>query len=247
MRHTRWFAVTLVLACLTTGGVTFAQGAGHETAQAVGHDAGEVSAQVVDHAAAEAAGVAAAAQEHAADAHGGQAGGHGKGEKPELIAPDWKEALYTIIVFGIFFVVLSVFVWPKILASLRAREEKVRGDLEHAEDAAAKASATLAEYKQQLAEAQKRAQQIVDESRGAAQQVAAQLKDQAQAEMAQMRQRAEADIHAAKERAVSEIYEQTAMLATRVAGQILRREINAGDQEALVRESIAGLNDAGQN
>jgi len=236
MRHTRLFAVTLVLACLATGGVVFAQGAGHEADEAGTQATGEVSGQAADHAAA-----------GTADTHGGQGAGYGGDEDRELISPDWKEALYTIIVFGVFFVVLSVFVWPKVLASLQAREEKVHGDLKHAEDAAAKASATLAEYRQQLAEAQKQAQQIVDESRGAAQQVAAQLKEQAQAEITQMRQRAESDIHSAKERALSEIYERTAALATEVAGKILRREINAGDREALVRESIAGLNDAGQN
>ncbi len=243
MRHTRLFQIATVFVCLMMAGPLSAQDHG----EAADTTHAEVATQVHD-AADQVAGHAAG---HAADA--ADAGGHGDvHEKRPLILPlsdprVWQEALYTVVVFGIFFVVLSIFVWPKILASLKAREDKVRGDLKGAEDAAKAASGTLAEYKQQLAEAQKQAQQIVDESRGAAQQVAAQLKEQAQADLAQMRQRAEADIQSAKERAVSEIYEQTATLATQVAGQILRREINAGDQESLVRESIAKLNDAGQN
>lgn len=218
MRQSHWFGITIVLVGLFASGLSVA-----EPPAEVDHLA-TTSAEHAD--------VAADAGEH---------------KQPELIDLKWQEAVYTIIVFGIFFVVLSIFVWPKILASLQAREEKVRGDLKDAEDAAKQASTTLAEYKQQLADAQKQAQQIVDESRGAAQKVAAQVKDQAQAELTQMRQRAEADINTAKERAVSEIYEQTATLATQVAGQILRREINVGDQESLVRESIARLNDASQN
>lgn len=231
MRHTRLFQIATVFVCLMMTGPLSAQD--HGEAADAAH--AEVAEQVHD-AADQVAG-------HAADA--ADDGGHG--EDRELMTIKWQEALYTIIVFVLFFVVLSVFVWPKILASLKAREDKVRGDLKGAEDAATAATATLAEYKQQLAEAQKEALQIVDESRGAAQQVAAQLKEQAQADMSKMRERAEADINAAKERAVSEIYEQTAALATQVAGKILRREINAGDQESLVRESIAKLNDAGQN
>lgn len=164
-----------------------------------------------------------------------------------LIDFKWQEAVYTIVVFALFFIVLSVFVWPKILAALQAREDKVRGDLKSAEEAAKEASATLASYKQQLAEAQKQAQQIVDESRGAAQKVAAQLKDEAQAQITQMKDRAEADIESAKERAVSEIYEQGATLATQVAGQILRREINAADQATLIKESIDKLRSADRN
>ncbi len=170
------------------------------------------------------------------------------GEAPrDLMTLKWQEALFTVIVFVLFFALLSIFVWPKILASLQAREDKVRGDLKSAEESAKEATATLAEYKQQLAEAQKQAQQIVEESRSSAQQVANQLKEQAQAEITQMKERATADIAGAKERAVSEIYEQAGALATQVAGQILRREINAGDQATLIRESIDKLRGAEQN
>lgn len=155
--------------------------------------------------------------------------------------------LWQLILFLILLGVLAKWVWPPILTGLREREGKIRYDLQQAEDAANQATATLEEYKQQLAEAQKQAQQIVDESRGAAQKVAAQLKDEAQAQMVQARERAESDINAAKERAVSEIYDHAATLATQVAGQILRREINADDQATLIRESIDKLRDAGNN
>ena len=172
------------------------------------------------------------------------AGTHGKRDLTTFV---WQEAAYTIVVFVLFFLILSIFVWPKILASLQAREDKVRGDLNSAEQSAKEAAATLTEYKQQLADAQKQAQQIVEESRTAAQQVAHQLKEQAQAEINQTKERAQADIAAAKERAVSEIYDQAGTLATQVAGQILRREINAGDQAALISESIEKLRSAEQN
>ena len=226
MRQSRLFQIAAVVVCLLWAMPLAAQD--HEAAADAAQ--GQVDSYAGD------------AADHAGDAHG-----DGHGEKRGLMTLKYKEALYTIIVFGIFFTVLSTVVWPKILGALQAREDKVRGDLKQAEVAAQEASATLAEYKQQLAEAQKQAQVIVDESRAAALQVGAQLKEQTQAEITQMRDRAQADIQSAKERAVTEIYEQTATLATQVAGQILRREINAGDQESLVRESIARLNDAGQN
>jgi len=232
MRQSRLIQIAAVFVCLLWAMPLAADH--HEAAADAAQDVAQQAEAAVDHA-------ADAADPHAADAHGG---GH---PKRGLMTVVWQEALYTIIVFGIFFAVLSTVVWPKILGALQAREDKVRGDLKQAEVAAKEASSTLAEYKQQLAEAQKQAQVIVDESRVAATQVAAQLKEQTQAEITQMRERAEADIRSAKERAVTEIYEQTATLATQVAGQILRREINAGDQESLVRESIARLNDAGQN
>lgn len=234
MRQSRFIQIMALFVCLLWAGPLAAQD--HQEAADAAHSAVDTHAQDAAHAA-----DPHAADPHAADGHGG---GH---EERGLMTVKWQEALFTIIVFGIFFVVGSIFVWPKILGALQAREDKVRGDLKQAEQSAKEATATLAEYKQQLAEAQKQAQVIVDESRASAQQVAAQLKEQTQAEITQMRERAQADIQAAKERAVTEIYEQTATLATEVAGKILRREINAGDQASLVRESIARLNEAGQN
>ncbi|GAB4193721.1 MAG: hypothetical protein Kow00105_07870 [Phycisphaeraceae bacterium] len=194
-----------------------------------------------------AADTAHAVDAHAADAHAAadaHGGGHGDRGLTSVV---WQEAVYTIVVFLIFFGVLSIVVWPKILAALQAREDKIRSDLRHAEEAAKEAQQTLEQYRQQLAEAQKQAQQIVDESRAAANKVAGQLKEEAQAQVQQMRERAESEINAAKERAVADLYEQAATLATMVAGQILRREIRAEDQAGLIKESIEKLRAAGRN
>lgn len=183
---------------------------------------------------------------HAAPDTHAAAADHGEAQV-NLLDVTMGPFLWQLILFLILLGVLGKFVWPPILSGLREREGKIRFDLQAAQDAAKQADATLADYKRQLAEAQKQAQQIVDESRGAAQKVAAQLKDEAQTQITQMKERAESDINTAKERAVSEIYEQAATLATQVAGQILRREINAADQSALVKESIDKLRSADRN
>ncbi len=234
MRLTRLIPIFLIAIGLIFCTKVFAADPAHE----VDTHATEATEHVDN--AVEAAG--AAADSHGVDEHGDAA--HAERGMMDLKV---SEAIYTIVVFIIFFGILSVFVWPKILASLQAREDKVRGDLKHAEDAAKEATATLEAYKKQLAEAQKQAQQIVEESRSAAQKVAAQLKDEAQTQITQVRERAEADINAAKERAVADIYETAGALATQIAGQILRREINAGDQATLIRESIDKLRQADNN
>lgn len=148
------------------------------------------------------------------------------------------EMLWAIVVFIIFFVVLYFAVWPKILTGLQAREEKQRGDLRDAEQASREATATLAEYKSQLAEARKEAQSIVAEARTAAQQAANADKAKIEADIAAMKAAAKADIAAAKESALSDIYAQAATLSTTIAGKILKREINENDQQQLVNESV---------
>jgi len=146
--------------------------------------------------------------------------------------------VWQLVLFIALFVVLAIFVWPQILKSLKAREQKQRGDLLTAENAAKEATATLEQYKQQLAEARKEAMQIVEQSKGDAQRVAAQLKEQAETELNQLRDRAQTDIRSAQEQAISAIYEETANLVTRVAGQVLKREIDPAAHQALINESL---------
>ncbi len=194
-----------------------------------------------------AAGVAALLLVHApgvwaaTDAHG-EGGSPDRGLMPDITASYfWWEMVWTIVVFLIFFGVLSVAVWPKILKALQDREEKQRKDLLAAERAAKDAEKTLGEYKTQLAAAQKEAQRIVDESRTAAQQVAASVKADAEREITQLKERTQREIAAAKESALADIYEQSAVLSTQIAGRILKRELNPQDQQALVTESLQQL------
>ncbi|MEX0746335.1 MAG: F0F1 ATP synthase subunit B [Phycisphaeraceae bacterium] len=162
-------------------------------------------------------------------------------EAASLFEGTFWQSLAAVLAFLILLAILTRYAWAPIINALQQREAKIRGDLEQAERAQQQASATLAEYKAQLAEARKEAQQMIDQSRTEANRAAAQIKDQAQTDIGQMRQRAEREITAAKEQAIAELYEQTATLATSVAGQILGREISADDQRDLVEQSLSKL------
>lgn len=195
---------------------------------------------------AEHAQVEQATQAHgAADTHG-VAGAHddghgGKGKQPFILSVDLVSAIVNTIVFLLLLSVLSFFVWPAILKGLQAREAKIRGDLESAERASRDAAASLAQYKQQLADAQREAQRIIDESRTNAQRLGDQLRVQAEEQAAGLRKRAELDIENAKKQAISEVYEEAATLATQVAAQILKREVRPEDHRNLVSQSLQGL------
>ena len=56
-----------------------------------------------------------------------------------------------------------------------------------------------------------------------------------------MKDKAARDINAAKEQAITELYSQAAIMSTQIAGRILKRELNADDQQAIVDESLAQL------
>ena len=150
-------------------------------------------------------------------------------------------AIIQLILFVLVILVLGKYVWPPILRGLQAREGKIRQDLEQAEKAAADAAATLDQYNAQLAEAQREANRIVEQSHGDARDLAVRLKEQTQRQITSLKQRAEVDINVAKRQCIAEIHEQTAVLATQVAGQILQREIKAAEHDVLVQQVLAQM------
>lgn len=167
---------------------------------------------------------------------------HDKEAKPELISVNPRTYLWQLIVFIVVFAFLAKFVWPVILKGIRDREAKIRDDLTAAENAANEAKATLEQYKQQLTEAHKEAQRIIEQSRKDAEQIGAQLKAQTEDDIVQMKERAQKDIQAAKDQAITDIFDQTATLATNIAGQILQREVRTEDHQQLVQASLNELN-----
>lgn len=164
--------------------------------------------------------------------------GHGNSDP---MSPQWLEMIWATVLFLLFAGILGFFVWPKVLKALQDREQKLEGDLVGAERARKDAELALSEYKAKIAEAQQEAAKVVNEARQAAEQVAAKVKADAEQQALQLRERNLAEIASAKEQALSEIYGQTAELSTQIASRILKREINAQDQQQLVTDSLAEL------
>lgn len=151
----------------------------------------------------------------------------------------------TIVIFAILVAVLGKYAWAPILKGLRAREEKIRKEIAEAEAARARAEQTLREYNQQLATAEQKVRDMLNKAAADGETIAAQIRTHAQQEAEVTRERAVKDIEAAREQALAEIYAQTADLATLVAEKILRRNLNADDQRALVNESLREIETVG--
>jgi len=169
-----------------------------------------------------------------------EAAEEGKAEST-VMAFDLFQFFMAIVVFGIAFFILSKTAWPKIMSGLEARESKIKGDLADAERAREQAQASLEQYERALAQARAEAASIVDEARTNQQKLAAELKARTEAELQQMRDSAKRDIASAKAAAIAELHAHVADLSTDIAAKILRRELSAVDQRALVDDSLNQL------
>ncbi|MCE9619929.1 MAG: F0F1 ATP synthase subunit B [Planctomycetes bacterium] len=150
-------------------------------------------------------------------------------------------AISTVVVFLVALGIFAFVVWPKITKALDARDEKILGEIRAAEAAQAKAKAAQGEFEKKLEEARAAADDMIRKARGEADRQAEELRSRSQRELDEMRQRATQELESAKRTALAEIHATAATLATAVAGKILKREIQPGDQKRLVDESLAEM------
>ena len=154
------------------------------------------------------------------------------------IIPDAKEIIWTVIAFAIAFAILAKFAFPAVKKGIQAREDKIRGDLERAEQARTEAEATLAQYQKQVAEARGEATRIIEEARQAAEGVRRDLIARAESDAAEIRQRAQEDSQLASSRAMSELRTHVASLSVDLAEKIVEHNLDRDTQMGLIENYI---------
>jgi F-type H+-transporting ATPase subunit b len=167
-------------------------------------------------------------------AHGAAPAAHDKNP----LNVDVVVAIGTLVVFFALVIILGKAAWKPILASLKAREDAIRAQIEGAERANQEAKALLAEHQKQMAAAADEARAIVEEGRKDAESLRAKIHAEAQADAAGERDRAVRDIGLAKDQAMKELYEHVAGLATDVAGRIIQQKLDPAAHKKLVDDAV---------
>lgn len=176
--------------------------------------------------------------EHSGDSHGGHSDEAGV---PPLLQVDLGSAICNLAIFLTVLAILSKFVWPVILDGLKAREQKIHGDLVAAEKANAEAKLLLQDYQVQLDEASTKVQTMLADARKDAEANGQKIISESKAEAERQTQRALADIETAKKVALADLAGQTSDMAMAVAGQVVGRELNAEDHSELIRQALDRL------
>jgi F-type H+-transporting ATPase subunit b len=157
---------------------------------------------------------------------------------PNPILPETNELVWG----GLSFVVLLGLMWkfglPPVRKMLKDREDRIRDDLERAEQARTEAEGVLEDYRRQLAEARTEASQIIEASREQAEEVRRELIAKAESDAAEVRQRATEDARLASERAMSELRGSVADLSIELAEKVVERNLDHDTQIQLIESYI---------
>ncbi|HKX25286.1 MAG TPA: F0F1 ATP synthase subunit B [Actinomycetota bacterium] len=164
------------------------------------------------------------------------------------ILPEADELIFGSLAFLLVFLVLARFAFPRLNKGLKERQEKVRGDLEGAEEARKEAESSLARYQEQLREARAEAGTIVEEARKTAEQMRRDLLAKAEDDSRQIVDKAQEEIRAERDRAVQELRGALAEASVELAAKVVGSELDRERQLRLVDEyidEVAGMGNGG--
>jgi F-type H+-transporting ATPase subunit b len=115
-----------------------------------------------------------------------------------------------------------------------ARAEKIRSDLDAAEQARVDAQSVQSDYEARLADAKTEASRLIDEGRADADQVRTGLVTQAEADAAGIRERATSESAAAKAQAIADLRSEVAGIALGAAERVVQASLDAEVQGRLI-------------
>ncbi len=162
-----------------------------------------------------------------------------------LFTPSGSELIWGTLAFLIVAAFLIKYAFPALKKGLRARTEKIRGDLEAAERAREEAEEERRSYESRLHDARAEATHIVEAAHQDAERIRQELIARAEAEAGETRARAQEDIQLATDRAMTDLRTRVADLSIELAERIVERSLDRDTQRALVDSYIDSVGTGG--
>ena len=139
--------------------------------------------------------------------------------------------------------IVKIFFLDKIKAILDQRREAADKQFNEAESAISEALAIKKTYEQNMLEAKAKADDLLLTAQRTANSRSEEIISQAQQQAAQIKSKAAADIELEKKKAINEAKNEISDLAMAIAGKVVARELNAGDQADMIDRFIDELGD----
>ncbi len=143
-----------------------------------------------------------------------------------------------LINFTILLIVLRLFLYKPILRLLDERKARIQEGLERAEQAASEASASEAEARQAIEEAQQQARELVAQAQEGAAQLRAELEERARADAEQIVTRAREEVAIERDQAIEQLRREFADLTITAAERVTRQSLDRAAHQRLIDEVL---------
>lgn len=147
--------------------------------------------------------------------------------------------LAQIINFGIIFVLLSVFLWPRLTKMLDNRAATIQKGLEDAAAAAAARKNAEADAEKVLADARAQAAKIIEEARARGEEVAKAVENEARAAAEKIRADELVKVEAERNKQLADLRGQVAAIAIAMSQKLIGETLDEQRQQALIKDFFA--------
>lgn len=173
-------------------------------------------------------------QEHAAAA-AAPAGGGG------LMSLQINLMFWTLVIFGILYVILKKYAYPAILASVEAREKALLDAIEGAKRDREEAAKLLADHQAKIEGARNEAQKLIADARAVAEKMKADLLEKTRVEQQEMLERARRDIISERDKAIAQLRREAVDLAIAGASKVIEQNLDSDKNRKIVEAFLSSL------
>ena len=144
----------------------------------------------------------------------------------------------------VLFLFASYFLFNPAREFLQKRQDKIRGELEGAAKDKEDAAALKAEYEDKLKNIDKEADEILSDARKRALANENKIVADAKEEAARIIERARVEAELEKQKAADDVKREMVVIASMMAGKVVRASIDTSIQESLVNETLKEIGES---
>ena len=140
--------------------------------------------------------------------------------------------------FGVFLLLLTVFLYRPVVRMLDQRSDSIKESLEQAERAKEESAKSEEQVQLALAESRDRAQQIVQQAQELSRKIEDEAKDGARTEAEGIIERAKSDIQRERDDAIEKVRKEFADLAIMAAEKVISSSLDEEKHRSLVEDVL---------
>lgn len=156
-----------------------------------------------------------------------------------VIRPEPGLLIWTLIIFLLFWFLMSRFAFKPIAEGLKKRETDIQDALDQAKKAREEMANMQAENEKLLAQAREERALILKEAKEAKEEIIAEAKDRANNEYRRKVESAMQDIENMKQAALVDLKNQTGQMAIEIAEKVLQKQLANNTEQLAFAKSLA--------
>ena len=155
------------------------------------------------------------------------------------IKPDFGLFFWTLLIFGVFFFLLSKFAFKPMVQAMKDREDSIRDSLASADRARAEMANLKSENEALLAKAKEERALMLKEAKENATNIVGEAKNAAKVEANKIMANAQIEIGNMKQSALTEVKNQVGNMALDIAEKVIRKELKGDSAQVAFVNTLA--------